>query len=118
MLGWLRAVRGDVSVSRFQTQKTGLLLAYLALYLERSHTRETLIEALWPEVDPAAGRNRLKQALASLRRQLEPPGPLAGNVLLADRFSLRLNPAAASDVAAFETLLRDASEEQDPAGKT
>ena len=87
MLGWLRAVRGDFSVSRFQTQKTGLLLAYLALYQERSHTREALIEALWPEVDPALGRNRLKQAVtkedyeeaARLRdriRQLEESGTI------------------------------------------
>lgn len=70
LLGGLRATRGDRVITHFRTQKNAALLAYLAYYRRRSHRREDLIELLWPEGDPRAGRNSLKQALASLRQQL------------------------------------------------
>jgi DNA-binding SARP family transcriptional activator len=106
MLGWMRAVQGERIVSRFQTHKTAALLAYLAYYLDRSHPREALIELLWPESEPNAGRNSLSKALTSLRHQLESPGVPAGAVLIADRHTVQLNPAACTtDVAAFETAL-------------
>ena len=50
-----------------------VLLAYLAYHSHRSHPREELIEFLWPESDPRAGSVSFRTALASLRRQLEPP---------------------------------------------
>ena len=66
-------MRGDRVIDRFRTQKNASLLAYLAFHLHLSHPREALIELLWPECDPAVGRDRLSTALTSLRRQLEPP---------------------------------------------
>src|SRR5436305_1655612 len=66
-------------VDRFRTEKTRLLLAYLAFYANRSHSREELIALLWPDADEAHGRVSLRTALASLRRQLEPPGTPAGS---------------------------------------
>src|SRR5260370_37974878 len=102
LFGWLRAVQPDRIVTRFQTQKTASLLAYLAFFRDRSHPREELIELLWPESPVAAGRNRLKVALSSLRHQLEPPGAPPGAGVLANRVSVRLDPAAsATDVAQF-----------------
>jgi predicted ATPase/DNA-binding SARP family transcriptional activator len=110
MLGWLRATQGDRVVTRFRSQKTGALLAYLAFYRQRSHPREVLIELLWPECGPDAGRHRLRLALSSLRHQLEPPGIPAGAVIVADRASVQLNPAACvTDVAQFEALLQSAA---------
>src|SRR5258708_12088032 len=94
LLGGLRAVQADRVVSRFQPQKIGLLLAYLAYYPQRPHPREALIELLWPECDSHAGRNNLSVSLSWLRRQLEPPGGPAGAVLISDRSSVRLNPEA------------------------
>jgi predicted ATPase/DNA-binding SARP family transcriptional activator/class 3 adenylate cyclase len=109
LLGWLRATRGDQVLRRFRMQKAGLLLAYLAYYPHRSHTRAELIELLWPECEPEVGRHNLRQALFSLRRQLEPPGVTCGTVILADRASLRLIPAAVStDVAQFQAALQAA----------
>jgi predicted ATPase/DNA-binding SARP family transcriptional activator len=112
LFGWLRAQRGtsagagDQVVSRFRTQKAALLLAYLAYYRQRSHPREALIERLWPESDPQAGRINLRTELHSLRRQLEPPGVPPGAVLLATRAAVQLNPAACiTDVARFEAAL-------------
>src|SRR5437016_5808362 len=103
LLGGLRATGDDRVVTRFQTQKTGALLAYLAYHCQRSQPREALIERLWPESDPRAGRNKLSLGLSSLRHQLEPPGIPAGVVILANRAAVQLNPAAVStDVAQFE----------------
>src|SRR5438309_1679759 len=45
-------------ITHFQT-KTGTLLAYLAYHRNRAHQREVLVELLWPECEPAVGRNNL-----------------------------------------------------------
>jgi DNA-binding SARP family transcriptional activator len=110
MFGGLRAARGTEEVRRFRSQKVGALLAYLAYYAHRAHPRDTLIEILWPECDPDAGRNRLSVSLSSLRRQLEPPGVPTGGVIVADHAGVRLNPqAVTTDVAQFESALQAAS---------
>jgi predicted ATPase/DNA-binding SARP family transcriptional activator len=109
LLGGLRLLQGGRVMTRFRTQKTAALLAYLAYYSERSHPREMLIELLWPEVDPKAGRDSLNMALSSLRRQLEPPGVPAGAVLRGDRFFVQMDPnSITTDVAMFEAALQKA----------
>jgi DNA-binding SARP family transcriptional activator len=98
-------------VTRFRFRKVGALLAYLAFYAHRSHPRDLLIEILWPGEEWEPARNKLRIALSSLRRQLEPPGVPAGSVLLADRLSVQMNPAAiTTDVAQFEAALQAASQ--------
>lgn len=113
LLGGLRAVRGEQVLTRFATQKVAALLAYLAFYRERAHPRDELVELLWPQSEPEAGRRRLRVALTSLRHQLEPAAPGGrgwGAVLVANRRSVQLNPAACTtDVAAFEAAWREAS---------
>jgi len=115
LFGGLRARQGERTLTRFRTQKTGALLAYLAYHLGRSHPREVLIEMLWPDATtPESGRHNLSLALSSLRNQMEPPGVPAGTVIVADRLSVELNPAAVrTDVAAFEQGLRDAAQARD-----
>lgn len=113
LLGSLRAVRGDETVTRFRSQKTAELLAYLAYFRQRCHPREILVELLWPEYDLDAGRHSLSVALSSLRHQLEPPGSAAGSVLQADRFSVRLHPQTATDVADLEATLEQAARAPD-----
>jgi predicted ATPase/DNA-binding SARP family transcriptional activator len=111
LFGWLRAQQGERVVSRFYTKKHAALFAYLAFFHDRGPvSREVLIELLWPECALQAGRNRLKVALSSLRHQLEPPGVPGGAVILADRASVQLNPAAvATDVARFQASLQAAA---------
>jgi DNA-binding SARP family transcriptional activator len=93
-------------LTRFRSQKTGALLAYLAYYRQRSHPREGLIQLLWPGCEPHLGRNNLSKELSWLRDQLEPTGTPVGAVLITDRLSVALNPnALTTDVAAFETAL-------------
>lgn len=104
LLGCLRARDDEQVISRFRTQKTAALLAYLAFYRTEKHPRERLVDLLWPDQRPEAGRNSLSVALSSLRHQLEPPGVTPGAVIWADRQTVGLNPAATStDVAAFES---------------
>jgi predicted ATPase/DNA-binding SARP family transcriptional activator/uncharacterized protein HemY len=110
LLAGLRVVQRERVINRFPTRQTGALLAYLACYCRQSHPREILMELLWPDVDPAAGRHNLRQALSFLRRLLEAPGREPGVVLVADRAVVRLNAAAVStDVAEFEAALQSAA---------
>jgi predicted ATPase/DNA-binding SARP family transcriptional activator len=115
LFGWLRATRGDQVVARFRTHKAGALLAYLAYHGDRSHPREVLVELLWPESEPQAGRTGLRTELTSLRHQLEPPGIPPGAVLVADRTTIRLNPAACiTDVERFKEALTAAQRASHP----
>ena len=94
-------------LQRLPSRAATALLARLALWPQRQHAREELIELLWPGVDPAVARNRLRQTLSTLRSLIEAPG--AASVLLADRFGIRVVAGAlGSDVAEFERALRDA----------
>jgi adenylate cyclase len=106
LFGRLRTVRGDREITRFRTQKTGALLAYLAYHRQRIHLREQLIELLWPECDLSAGRSNLSRELSALRHELESPVTSAGTIFVADHTSVRLNPEAVTiDVAEFEAAL-------------
>ena len=108
LLGGLRAQRGDAVLTNFSSRSVAALLARLALHPQRSHAREELVELLWPGVELDVGRNRLRQTLFTLRQLLEPPGPVAAPVLLADRLSLRVVPGAIEcDVPLFERCVRE-----------
>src|SRR5207248_1530903 len=85
LLGGLRIRRDGETIIRFRTQKTALLLAYLALHRNRPASREPLVELLWPGSSTAAGRRSLRVELAALRGQLEPPPVPRGRVLIACR---------------------------------
>src|SRR5947209_3413273 len=95
MLGGLRAVHPERVITRFRSQKAGSLLAYLAFYPHRAHSRDQLIEILWPEDELDAARNKLRIALSSLRSQLEPPGVARGSVLTATRITAAESALAA-----------------------
>src|SRR5690348_9385608 len=118
MLGELRAVSADRVLTRFRTRKAGALLAYLAYYPDRAHTRELLTDLLWPDEAPEPARMKLRAALSSLRRQLEPPAVPAGSVVIASRLTVRLNPATVTtDVARFEAAVQAATRAEDPDGQ-
>ena len=118
LFGGLHAQRGDQAVTRFATSRVACLLARLALFPHRAHPREELIDLLWPESDLDSGRNSLRVAIASLRRQLEPPDIAPGSILAADRSAVRLNPLACRcDVLEFEAALKAAARAADPQQK-
>ncbi len=109
LLGEMRVVQNGQITTRFRTQKSAMLLAYLALNLKQSHSRDRLIDLFWPDMDITAGRDNLSTALSALRRQFEPPGTPAGSLLIADRQNIRLNSAiVTTDVQCFEESLKAA----------
>jgi len=95
-------------ISHFRTQKTGLLLAYLALHPDRMHEREELAELFWYDSDGPL--SNLRMALPSLRRQLEPPGVGPGTVLVTGRTQVGLvADAVRTDVAEFRAAIAAAA---------
>jgi DNA-binding SARP family transcriptional activator/ATP/maltotriose-dependent transcriptional regulator MalT len=62
---------------------------------------ERAIEALWPESDPDAGRNRLRTVLNRLRE-------VAGDVMTRERDLLVLSPSMRIDLAQFHAEARQA----------
>ncbi len=116
LFGGLTVHVGGRAINRFQTQKTGLLLAYLALHPGKQFGRESVAELLWPGGERTAIRNRLNQAISSLRRQLHPPGSPAHSILVADHQSVAIHGEnTSSDVAEFESAIK-ASEATTEAG--
>jgi predicted ATPase/DNA-binding SARP family transcriptional activator len=110
LLGGLRAQCSDRVLTRFRTEKTALLLAYLAYHRQHSHARDVLVELLWPDIDLNAARNSLRVALHSLRQQLALPDTPASTLLIADRLTVSLNPSAfTTDVAQLQGALKAAA---------
>lgn len=107
VLGGMSARNGEWQVGRFAGRPVAALLARLALFPQRSHSREELIELLWPEVDIDVGRNRLRQVLSTLRSLLGTPGSQAGGIVIADRTTVRINSdCVACDALEFEAACR------------
>ncbi|MBL8086995.1 MAG: hypothetical protein JNM85_02850 [Chthonomonas sp.] len=95
-------VLGPRVIDRFQTQKTGSLLAYVAMHPEKTFARDVVAAMLWPDGDLQAVRNRLNQAVSSLRRQVHSTDRAADAVLVADHQTIRINPHNVStDYAEF-----------------
>jgi predicted ATPase/DNA-binding SARP family transcriptional activator len=115
LLGGLRVTLPGSDVTPAFPRKIGALLAYLACFPHRSHSRDALIELLWPEVDLESGRASLRNALPLLRRQLEPPGVTPGSLLIVDRRTVRLDPQQiTTDVEEFERDLQAAARGTSP----
>lgn len=106
LLGDVRATDdAGAVIARWPSRAAALLLARLALWPQRAHPREELVDALWPAADLEVGRNRLRQVLSTLKSLLEPPG--AAPVIVADRAAVRVVPGAlACDALEFEACAR------------
>jgi predicted ATPase/DNA-binding SARP family transcriptional activator len=106
LLGGIHANRRHVSIERFRTRKTAVLLAYLAFHPGRLHSREMLATLLWPDAEPALGLKSLGVALSSLRKLLEPPDTPSGAVVFGDRLTAGLRAESVrTDVAEFTTAV-------------
>ena len=103
LLGELRLARNGETLSKLRSPKYGHLLAYLATYTRRSHTREELVEIFWPDEDIENGKACLRTALSTLRTSLACPDLFIST----NRHLVRLNDAVlTTDVAEFESLVR------------
>lgn len=97
-----RDLQGEVP---FTNRKVMGLLAFLALEAGQSHSRETLMGLLWPELPEAAARNNLRVTLARLRNRLA--DGTAAPPLTTSRTDVRfqLSEGITLDTAQFQGLL-------------
>lgn len=110
LLGGLSLQCGERRESRFRTQKTASLLAFLALFPNRTHPREELAVRFWSEDGDEEARRSLRVSLNSLRRQLETPNASEGELIVADRTTIGLRREAfTTDVFRFEEALTKAA---------
>ena len=110
LLGGLQFGSGQQVITRFRTQKTATLLAYLALH-RGLQPREVLADLLWPDDAPEAARHSLRMALSSLRNQLEfsTSGHHQEPLFEVTRFAIGLRQEAVStDVADFDAAIKSA----------
>jgi DNA-binding SARP family transcriptional activator len=70
MLGDFHVCLNDQPVSSWPAGRGRAVLKYLLAYRERPVGRDVLTEAIWPEADPDAARNRLNNAVSGLRQAL------------------------------------------------
>lgn len=111
LLGAVEVVDATGTIIRFPSRAVAALLARLALRPDRSHPREELVELLWPGVSLAVGRNRLRQALSTLKSLLQPAGASTPPVIRADRMSIGvMSGAIECDAGIFERCLRTGDE--------
>lgn len=108
LLGELRAQRLDrPEAAPLQSlgARPAALLAFLARDA-RPHKRESVAEALWPDADLLAARNRLRVSLSLLRALLEPDAALKNQILIANKDTLALNRVSV-DLQVFRARLRE-----------
>ena len=97
LLGAFRIEKNSRAI-RFPTRKVESLLAYLVLF-PKAHSREKLAALFWGDSTDEQARHSLLTALATIRKKL-------GDVLLADRETVQLNPDTSiwADVREFEKI--------------
>lgn len=105
--GRLRLHYGQAEVSSFPTRHVEELLAYLLLNQRVHHSREKLIEILWPYSSPANARARFSTVLWRLRTVFDQVGVSTADYLQVARDWVAFVPAQplTFDVADFDALL-------------
>ena len=115
LFGRVSVVSGTHELDDFPTMHSRSLLAYLAMHPDHDHPRERLIEALWPSRTDRAARNRLSVAYYQLRGALTEIGADPDRLFVADRHSIRLDPAATTiDLHEFRRAVLLARAAADP----
>ncbi len=100
----------------FSTRKALALLVYLAVE-GGLHTRQTLSEALWPELDAEHGRAALRATLLELRKLLErshAPGERTHLLVERETLALEQNSSLLLDLRIVEALSKHIGRRVDP----
>jgi predicted ATPase/DNA-binding SARP family transcriptional activator len=112
------AVNGrEVEAAVWRQKRAAALVKLLALEPTHRLHRDQLIDALWPELDPAAAANNLRVALHHARRGLLAAGAAPGTFLDRDADVISLGPShlVQVDVDAFTAAMEWAWRSSDPA---
>lgn len=118
VLGKLRLWNAATVVDRFPTRRVEELLAFLLFYQHREHSREKLIDLLWPDQPPANGRASLSTALWRMGKVFKGMGVSPAGFVHTNRDWIKLSPVQPFivDAMKFESYLDQAEVEED-AGK-
>ena len=110
VFGKLRLQAGQCRVDAFPTRRAEALLVYLLIYPKTRHSREKLIDTLWPDASLSNGRASLSTALWRLRTVFDSLGLSAADYLQATRDWISLEPASPleCDFVAFEEHVKAA----------
>ena len=98
-----------VSYHEVHRQKVVSLLKILLTYEGRPQSKETLMDLLWPEVDPQVGASRLWVVVHALRQLVEPADSWGDWVYIkneGDRYFLAPDAPCRVDVRDFKAFLR------------
>ena len=110
LFGGLRVRSSKGPGVEFPRQQTGALLAFLALYPRRSHTREELMALIWPDDEEESARHKLRQSLYALRRHLDCGQDSEESCLAATRDTIGLaSHRIVTDLARFEDAIKSAA---------
>lgn len=105
-LGQFQVRLDDRPIIGFESDKVRALLAYLAVEVDRAHSRSALAALLWPGYTEVSARTTLRHVLHQLRKTI---GDAAASppFLLITRQTLQFNPVASYtlDIATFHSLL-------------
>jgi DNA-binding SARP family transcriptional activator len=104
VFGKLRLQAGQCCVETFPTRRAEELLAYLLIHQRTRHSREKLVDTLWPDASLSNGRASLSTTLWRLRSVFERLEVPAAEYLQTNRDWVSLAPISAldSDYARFE----------------
>lgn len=104
------AARGHrLAVENWERKQALTLLKYLVAHLGHPVHREVLTDYLWPDVDEAHGRERLKVTVYFLRCQLRAAGLPDDVVQTAGKTYVLNNEAVWVDAEAFQRLVAEGS---------
>jgi DNA-binding SARP family transcriptional activator len=119
VFGKLRLQYGETYLDAFPTRRVEELFSFLLLYPCQRHTREKLIDILWPDASLHNGRASLSTALWRLRNVFDQIGVPAESILHTNRESVTFQPEdnLCSDFSAFERHLDEAAALADDQGR-
>jgi DNA-binding SARP family transcriptional activator len=109
LLGGFRVLAGGASVidQSWRRRKAASIVKLLALQRDRALPREQVLDALWPDLDPAAAANNLHKNVHYIRTALEGHGVTAPLVSLSGGLVV-LDGQAWCDVDAFRAAAAEA----------
>jgi len=68
LFGTMQLLRGELPLTKFESNKVRALIAYLVVESERPHQRRKLASFLWPEIPETNALSNLRYALSNLRK--------------------------------------------------
>lgn len=115
VFGKLRLQHGEARVETFPTRRVEELLGFLVVNPHTRHTREKLIDTLWPDIPLRNGRASLSTALWRLRSVFDRLNFPSGDFLVTNRDWIQFEPSGTItlDLTEFNQFIGQAERVED-----